>query len=160
MQKINNNIKIFYSSYKLKNIEDFKDKEIIAFAGIGNPSNFFDLLKENSLNVKKVHHFPDHYNYSDKDFEDIFKKNYNYDNTKIVTTKKDYFRLNEKQKLMCNYIDIDLSANPYSGTVLHLACRNGHFNVAEVILKNSKTIKIDFNARLVKNSSKLSVYSQ
>ena len=108
LQKINDNIKIFYSSYKLKNIEDFKDKEIIAFAGIGNPSNFFDLLKENSLNVKKVYHFPDHYNYSDKDFEDIFKKNYNYDNTKIVTTKKDYFRLNEKQKLMCNYIDIDL----------------------------------------------------
>ena len=87
---------------------NLKDKEIIAFAGIGNPSNFFDLLKENSLNVKEVHHFPDHYNYSDKDFEDIFKKNYNYDNTKIVTTKKDYFRLNEKQKLMCNYIDIDL----------------------------------------------------
>ena len=31
---------IFYSKYKIKNIEKFKNKELIAFAGIGNPSNF------------------------------------------------------------------------------------------------------------------------
>ena len=53
INKINKNSKIFYSKYKIKNIENFKNKEIIAFAGIGNPSNFFDLLKENKINVKK-----------------------------------------------------------------------------------------------------------
>ena len=46
-------VKIFYSKYKIKNIENLQNKEIIAFAGIGNPSNFFDLLKENNLNLKK-----------------------------------------------------------------------------------------------------------
>ena len=45
--KKNKNVKIFYSKYKPVNIDRFKDKKICAFAGIGNPSNFFDLLKEN-----------------------------------------------------------------------------------------------------------------
>ena len=35
---------IFYSEYKIKNLEKFSNKQVIAFAGIGNPSNFFDLL--------------------------------------------------------------------------------------------------------------------
>ena len=108
IQSINKNIKIFYSNYKLKNIDNLKDKEIIAFAGIGNPSNFFELLKENNLNLKKTHHFSDHHSYSKKDFDKIFNKNYDYDKIKIVTTKKDYFRLNEKQKEICNCIDVDL----------------------------------------------------
>jgi len=54
INKINKNIKIFYSKYKIKNIENFKNKEIVAFAGIGNPSNFFDLLKENNIESKVV----------------------------------------------------------------------------------------------------------
>ena len=36
----------FYSNYKIKNIDKLKNKSITAFAGIGNPSNFFDLLKK------------------------------------------------------------------------------------------------------------------
>ena len=43
----NKNFKLFYSKYKIKNIDKFRNKKITAFAGIGNPSNFFELLKEN-----------------------------------------------------------------------------------------------------------------
>ena len=42
---INSNLKVFYSSYKPENIQDFKSKKIIAIAGIGNPKNFFKFLK-------------------------------------------------------------------------------------------------------------------
>ena len=104
INKINKNAKIFYSKYKIKNIENFINKEIIAFAGIGNPSNFFDLLKENKINVKKTYSFPDHHNYSQKDFDEIIGDNH----IKIVTTEKDYYRMNDKQKLSCDYIEVDL----------------------------------------------------
>ena len=104
INKINKNAKIFYSKYKIKNIENFKNKEIIAFAGIGNPSNFFDLLKENKINVKKAYSFPDHHNYSQKDFDEIIGDNH----IKIVTTEKDYYRMNDKQKQSCDYIEVDL----------------------------------------------------
>ena len=51
--KINNNLKIFYSFYKPINIDEFKNKRLLAIAGIGNPENFFDLLKKNNLNIEK-----------------------------------------------------------------------------------------------------------
>ena len=47
----NGKIKIFYSSYKPQNIGEFQNKKIVAFAGIGNPENFFDLLIDNKLNI-------------------------------------------------------------------------------------------------------------
>ena len=97
-------IKIFYSKYKIKNMKNLQDKEITAFAGIGNPSNFFDLLKENNLNLKKTYSFPDHYNYSQRDFEKIIGDN----STKVVTTEKDYYRMNDEQKKNCDCVIVDL----------------------------------------------------
>ncbi len=104
INKINKNIKIFYSKYKIKNIENFKNKEVVAFAGIGNPSNFFHLLKENNINVKKTYSFPDHYNYSENDFSKIIDDK----NMKIITTEKDYFRMNDRQKQNCDFVKVDL----------------------------------------------------
>ena len=104
ISKINSKAKIFYSKYKIKNLENFKNKEIIAFAGIGNPSNFFDLLKENNINLMKTYAYPDHHSYSQNDFDKILG-----DKTrKIVTTEKDYYRMNNKQKENCEYVEVDL----------------------------------------------------
>ena len=100
----NKKLHIFYSKYKIKNIEKFKNKEITAFAGIGNPSNFFDLLKENNLNIIETYSFPDHHEYSEKDFKKIIKNK----STKIITTEKDYYRMNESQKQSCDYVEVDL----------------------------------------------------
>ena len=108
-KKINTKLKkkklnFFYSKYKIKDIEKIRNKKITAFAGIGNPQNFFDLLKENEIDIQKTFSFPDHYNYSHSDFDKITSDN----STKIVTTKKDYLRLNDKQKEICDYIEINL----------------------------------------------------
>ena len=89
---ISKNIKIFYSKYSGVNLEKFKSKKFLAFAGIGNPNNFFELLLENKLEIKKTFSFPDHYNYKKKDLEKIIheaKKN----NLEIITTEKDYERI-------------------------------------------------------------------
>ena len=48
---ISNKVKIFYSKYLPENIEEFKNKNLLAFAGIGNPSNFFKLLSDNNLSI-------------------------------------------------------------------------------------------------------------
>ncbi len=97
-------IPIFYSKYKIQNLEKFINKEITAFAGIGNPSNFFDLLKENNLKVKETYSFPDHHKFSDADFDVITKNKF----TNFITTEKDFYRMNEKQKKICDYVEVKL----------------------------------------------------
>ena len=48
---ISHNIKIFYTKYLPLNIKKLENTEILAFAGIGNPQNFFKLLS-NKLILK------------------------------------------------------------------------------------------------------------
>ena len=90
--KINNKIKIFYALYKAENLDEFKNKHLLAIAGIGNPENFFQLIVENNLNIKKRLIFPDHYNFSKEEITNIVndsKKN----NLHIIMTEKDYFKI-------------------------------------------------------------------
>ena len=106
IKEINKNIKIFYSKYKIVNLDKFKNKKIVAFAGIGNPSNFFKLLKENNINIKKTYSFPDHHKYSKKDYDYLIKLKEQ--NTLIVTTEKDYSRINDKMKKSFDYVEVNL----------------------------------------------------
>ena len=92
LKKYNNNLKFFYFNYYPKNINEFKNRKLIAFAGIGNPENFFDVLKSNRLNVIKEISFPDHYEYSRKDLDNLMDLEKKY-NGKLVTTEKDYLRI-------------------------------------------------------------------
>ncbi len=103
----NQNIKIFYTKYKPQNIERFINKKITAFAGIGNPKNFFNLLKDHNLLVLKEVEFPDHYNYSDQEIENLIKLSKD-NNTILITTEKDYFRIDEKYKKNIDCLKINL----------------------------------------------------
>ena len=107
--KENTNIQIFYSNFKLININKFKDKKIIAFAGIGNPSNFFDLLKENNLNVLNEISFPDHYKFSKSDLDKLILESIN-KNATLITTEKDYFRIDEnyKNNIECAKVELEI----------------------------------------------------
>ena len=100
-------IKIFYTRYKPVNINEFKDKKIMAFAGIGNPINFFDLLKENSVNVVEKIKFPDHYSYTKEDLEKLINKAKESDSI-LLTTEKDFFRINQDFKKNINYLKISI----------------------------------------------------
>ena len=92
--KNNNLIKIFYFNYDPTNIDIFKNKKVICFAGIGNPKNFFGLLKENEINILEEISFPDHYNYSKTDLDNLIKKA-KQKNSILLTTEKDYLRINK-----------------------------------------------------------------
>ena len=77
----------------------------MAFAGIGNPTNFFDLLKKNNINIIEEKKFPDHYNYSEKELEDLINKAKE-KNSILLTTEKDYFRINQEYKKNINFLRI------------------------------------------------------
>ena len=87
---VNKSAKVFYSKYKALDVDRFKGKKICAFAGIGNPSNFFELLKENNLNLVKTFSYPDHHDYSYTEIENMVKK---YNDCILLTTEKDYCRI-------------------------------------------------------------------
>ena len=87
---VNKNVKIFYSKYKALDINRFNEKKICAFAGIGNPSNFFELLKENNLNLVNTFSYSDHHDYSYTDIETMYKKS---NDCILLTTEKDYYRI-------------------------------------------------------------------
>ena len=103
--KKNKNVKIFYSKYKPVNIDRFKDKKIFAFAGIGNPSNFFDLLKENKLNLINTIPFPDHYKFSASDHEYLLS---NSKDALLLTTEKDHCRIDGDYKKNIEFLKIEL----------------------------------------------------
>ncbi len=110
ISKINNNLKIYYSNYKIKNCEKFLNKEFLAFAGIGNPSNFFDLLEANNVKVKKKISYPDHYEFSDTEIKNIIndaKKN----NLDVITTEKDYFRIKKYNFEEIGFVELNLEFN-------------------------------------------------
>ena len=101
----NKEIKIFYTKHKSQNISEFKNKKVIAFAGIGNPINFFNLLKKNNINVTEEKKFPDHYNYSEKELKNLISRAKE-KNAILVTTEKDYFRINKNYKKNINLLKI------------------------------------------------------
>ena len=101
----NREIKIFYTKYKPQNISEFNNKKIIAFAGIGNPENFFDLLKGNKMDLVEEIKFSDHHKYSERELENLINKTKE-DNTILVTTEKDYHRITENYKKNINFLKI------------------------------------------------------
>jgi len=101
----NKEIKIFYMKYKAQNSDEFKNKKVIAFAGIGYPENFFNLLKDNKINVTEEIKFPDHHKYSEKELENLINKTKK-NNDILITTEKDYFRIIKSHKKNINYLKI------------------------------------------------------
>ena len=101
----NKEIKIFYAKYRAQNINEFKNKKVIAFAGIGNPENFFNLLKDNKIDIIEEIKFPDHHKYSEETLESLINKTIK-NNTILLTTEKDYFRIDENYKQNINFLKI------------------------------------------------------
>ena len=107
IKSVSKSISIYYSKYLPNNINDFKNKDLLAFAGIGNPENFFDLLENNNLKIMKKISFPDHYNYSLKELNKLINfalKN----NLNLITTEKDFFRIQHFQLTQIRYLKLKL----------------------------------------------------
>jgi len=106
--KINPNINLYIGKYVPLDIEKFnQDKNYLVFSGIGNHKSFVAMLRENKFNIIKDIEFPDHYKYSSYDINEIQKLSNNLD-CDIITTEKDYFRLNRKTINNISFIKSEL----------------------------------------------------
>jgi len=110
INKFNPEIKVFYTQYKLTNLDDIINRKVLAFAGIGNPENFFDLLKNNNIEIIETLKFPDHYNFKKIDVISLNKRASELDAC-LVTTEKDYFRLSNEDKKNIKYLKFELLIN-------------------------------------------------
>jgi len=102
------NLNFFESKYVLLNLDQIDlNKKYVVFSGIGNHQTFVDMLKKNKLDLVQNFEFSDHYNYLQKDIEKILKFAFK-NNAKILTTEKDYLRLNEQLRRGIDYTKINL----------------------------------------------------
>ena len=107
IHNISKNIDIYYSKYVPVNINKFKNKKLFAFAGIGNPENFFDLLVKNNLNLKKKISFPDHHHFNKKELQVIVNESLK-KNLELITTEKDYIRIKNMGIKNIGYLELKL----------------------------------------------------
>lgn len=106
--KVNDNIEIFEGRYKSINLNQIDiSQNYIAFSGIGNPESFSFTLKDNNLKILKHFSFPDHYDFKKSEIDNI-KRYAIKNNSKIITTEKDYLRINKELRNEISYIEMDL----------------------------------------------------
>ncbi len=107
LKKHNHLIKIFYSHYEIKNINNFLNRKFLAFSGIADNHSFFHILNKNKIKVYHQEEFQDHHNFSNNDIEKLMKISKN-KNIELITTEKNFFGLNEKFKSKIEYIKLNL----------------------------------------------------
>ena len=101
-------IKIFKTFYKILNIKKYNlESKYLIFSGIGNPSDFKDILLENKFDVVREIVFPDHYDYNLNDFKKI-QSIASDEKLKILTTEKDFMKIPEQFKKDIDFLAIEL----------------------------------------------------
>ena len=110
INQISSGINLHIGKYVGLNMDQFdKTDDYLVFSGIGNHNTFISMIKSYGLNIKKEIEFPDHYQYSKEEIENILKQadKLNY---KILTTEKDILRIDFQDLNInkINYIKSDL----------------------------------------------------
>ena len=92
VKKIDADMLIFTGHFEpdMRTITSLKGKNVVAFAGIGRPDKFFDMLVEKGINVVKRVSFPDHYSYTRFDIEQLMNDT---GELPLVTTTKDFVKV-------------------------------------------------------------------
>ncbi len=99
------NKKVIYGKIIPINFENFDKKSFIAFCGIGRPEKFFTSLEEIGVNIVTKFSYADHHQYQEKEIKkmiDLAKQN----NVSLITTKKDWVRLEKVYQSQIDYLDI------------------------------------------------------
>ena len=73
-----------------QDLKKISNRPVFAFAGLGNPQKFFDMLVAEGIQVVGTQKFPDHYFYTRFDIEDLKKKA---QGALLVTTTKDWVKV-------------------------------------------------------------------
>ena len=108
LKSINKNLKIFEGKYKPLNLKNFDlRKKYLMFCGIGNPHEFEKTLIKYKFNIGKKIIYPDHYKLTNIDIKRLIDKAKK-ENLVLITTEKDFFRLNNNQRKNIKFLKIEL----------------------------------------------------
>ena len=105
---IHSKANIYIGQYKILNIDEINLYDnYFVFSGIGNHKTFLSTLKEHKINVMEDLEFPDHYEYTNKDLDKIITYSKKL-NCKIITTEKDYLRMENQIKKEIQFVKSEL----------------------------------------------------
>ena len=108
INKFNKSIPIFESTYNPINIDQLDtNMKYVIFSGIGNPDSFKETVINNRLKVVKEIIFPDHYQYTTNDINNIMLHAKRLD-AQILTTEKDYTKINSNTNHDIKFLEIDI----------------------------------------------------
>jgi tetraacyldisaccharide 4'-kinase len=108
LKSINKKLKIFEGKYKPLNLKNFDlKKKYLMFCGIGNPHEFEKTLLKYKFNICEKIIFPDHHKLAKIELNKL-KDKAKKENFTIVTTEKDFFRLNKIERKNIKFLKIKL----------------------------------------------------
>ncbi len=99
--------KVIGAKIKVINADKFYQKSVVAFCGIGRPEKFFDSLEQNKINVISKFSYADHHQYKSSEIDKMInfaRKN----QLQLITTKKDWVRLDPIYQTQIDYLDIKI----------------------------------------------------
>lgn len=85
----------------------FRDRPLVAFAGIGRPAKFFETLEAIGAIVVERYGFPDHHRYTPDEIKRLCEAA-SLHGGRPVTTAKDYVRLPPEARLMVEVLSVQL----------------------------------------------------
>lgn len=105
-------------------IEDFRERKVFAFCGIGNPSSFLERLEALNLTLVGKRVFNDHYNYRPSDISKILDHAGLVDADLILTTQKDWVKTALLMERNCQkdfgYLALELDFLDGNDTIVYL----------------------------------------
>ena len=72
---------------------DLAGKRAVAFCGLGNPNNFYQMMQSAGVNLCRLLTFNDHHSYAERDLDMINKTAQDNQAELILTTEKDWVKL-------------------------------------------------------------------
>ncbi len=96
---------------------------LVAFAGIGHPDAFFSMITQQGGKMVQHMAFPDHHQYTDRDWEHIVATA-SHNKARLVTTMKDYMRLDPKQRQHVTPLPLTLDINKTWINTIFNECRH------------------------------------
>lgn len=105
----NSKISIYYSHYTIMPKTEYLDQKFLAFSGIANNDDFFELMIKNNIKVIEKKSFPDHHIFTNSDLENL-KKISVQKKLLLATTEKNYYGIDKKfrENILCVNVKLEI----------------------------------------------------
>ncbi len=101
---------LFHQQQVIKNQHEIQGKKFILLCGIAQPERVEKTAKNLDAKIIKKYFFPDHYNFLNEELKEIYNQAKKF-NCKVLTTKKDFVRINAKFHSNTIVIDYSIKIN-------------------------------------------------